>query len=184
MDNTTSSMTALHNAYDLMISIAMRKFHIILSKIYLLRKHTKRRLFRFAYAMSHGYHYDQATHGWLAAAVARGHRKCWCRVTRLTRHRADHVAFKSPTHLPPSGAELRSIDQWNNSTLFGFAEIIQAGASSRVSECWVCDVTSPGLMLQFHPHYGSSFSSLAPTLANELRTRAPILPYRTHTNFR
>ena len=64
MDNTTSSMTALHNAYDLMISIAMRKFHIILSKIYLLRKHTKRRLFRFAYAMSHGYHYDQATHGW------------------------------------------------------------------------------------------------------------------------
>ena len=143
MDNTTSSMTALHNAYDLMISIAMRKFHIILSKIYLLRKHTKRRLFRFAYAMSHGYHYDQATHGWLAAAVARGHRKCWCRVTRLTRHRADHVAFKSPTHLPPSGAELRSIDQWNNSTLFGFAEIIQAGASSRVSECWVCDVTSP-----------------------------------------
>ena len=138
--------------------------------------------------MSHGYHYDQATHGWLAAAVARGHRKCWCRVTRLTRHRADHVAFKSPSHPPPSGAELRSIDQWDNSTLFGFAEIIQAGASSPVSECWVCDVTSPEpeprSNVTISPALRLQLLQPRPTLANELRTRAPILPYRTHTNFR
>ena len=101
----------------------------VLSKMY--KACTPREDYLRMRQMSHGYHYDQATHGWqqqwhVVTGSAGVGWHAWPATELITWH------LNPPP--PTSSEELRSIDQWNNSTLFGFAEIIQAGASSRVSD--------------------------------------------------